>query len=160
MLNQEVGWFDTKGTGELINRLSSDTFAVGNSLSQNLSDGLRSLVMVAAGTGMMLHTSPQLAFIGMAVVPCVAGIAIIYGRFVRSITQELLDRFAQIMKNGEERLGNVKTVKIFCKEKEEGRMYTDLLLDALTLGYKDVKAKATFFGLVKIFKTIVDGIIV
>lgn len=148
MLNQEVGWFDTKGTGELINRLSSDTYMVGNSLSQNLSDGLRSSVMVLAGTGMMLHTSADLAFIGMAVVPCVAGLAIVYGRFVRNITQQLLDRFAQIMKNGEERLGNVKTVKIFCKEQQEGLKYTDLLMDALSLGYKDVRARATFYGLV------------
>lgn len=148
MLNQEVGWFDTKGTGELINRLSSDTYMVGNSLSQNLSDGLRSSVMVLAGTGMMLHTSADLAFIGMAVVPCVAGLAIVYGRFVRNITQQLLDRFAQIMKNGEERLGNVKTVKIFCKEQQESLKYTDLLMDALSLGYKDVRARATFYGLV------------
>lgn len=54
MLNQETGWFDTKGTGELVNRLSTDTYLVGNSLSQNMSDGLRSLVMIVAGTSMMV----------------------------------------------------------------------------------------------------------
>lgn len=55
MLNQEVGWFDKKGTGELVNRLATDTYLVGNSLSQNLSDGLRSTVMVLAGTSMMVR---------------------------------------------------------------------------------------------------------
>lgn len=55
MLHQEVGWFDKKGTGELINRLATDTYLVGNSLSQNLSDGLRSTVMVLAGTTMMVR---------------------------------------------------------------------------------------------------------
>lgn len=54
MIRQEVGWFDQKGTGELINRLSTDAYLVGNSLSQNLSDGLRSSVMILAGTGMMV----------------------------------------------------------------------------------------------------------
>lgn len=54
MLHQEAGWFDTKGTGELITRLSSDAYFVGNSLSQNISDGLRSVVMILAGTGMMV----------------------------------------------------------------------------------------------------------
>lgn len=54
MLHQEVGWFDKKGTGELVNRLATDTYLVGNSLSQNLSDGLRSTVMVLAGTTMMV----------------------------------------------------------------------------------------------------------
>lgn len=59
MLNQEPGWYDTKGTGELINRLSNDTTLVGNSLSQNLSDGLRSIITIGAGTSMMVFTSPQ-----------------------------------------------------------------------------------------------------
>lgn len=59
MLNQEPSWYDTKGTGELINRLSNDTTLVGNSLSQNLSDGLRSMITIVAGTSMMVYTSPQ-----------------------------------------------------------------------------------------------------
>lgn len=49
MLNQEAAWYDTKGTGELVNRLSNDTTLVGNALSQNLSDGLRSIITIAAG---------------------------------------------------------------------------------------------------------------
>lgn len=54
LLKQEQGFFDTKPTGELVNRLSSDTQLVGQALSQNISDGLRSTVMVIAGTGMMV----------------------------------------------------------------------------------------------------------
>lgn len=57
MLLQETGWYDTKGTGELLNRLVNDTYMIGNSLSQNLSDGLRSTVMIIAGTSMMVHTN-------------------------------------------------------------------------------------------------------
>lgn len=82
-MTQESGWFDTKGTGELVNRLSADTYMVGNSLSQNLSDGLRSTAMVVAGTGMMIYTSPELALVGMGVVPVVAGAAVVYGRYLR-----------------------------------------------------------------------------
>lgn len=148
MLNQESSWFDTKGTGELINRLSYDTFQVGNTMSQNLSDGMRSSVMILAGAGMMFYTSTELALVGLGVVPCVAGLAIVYGRYVRNISKELTDRFAAIMKNGEERLGNVKTVKIFCKENQEAQHFTYMLLDALSLAYKDAKARATFYGLV------------
>lgn len=147
MLHQESGWFDTKGTGELINRLSTDAYFVGNSLSQNLSDGLRSTVTIMAGAGMMIYTSPHLAAVGMAVVPCVAGMAIVYGRYVRNITKELLDKYAGIMKTGEERLGNIKTVKMFCKENQESLLFTNKLLDAMHLGYKEVLARASFYGL-------------
>ncbi|EDS36896.1 ATP-binding cassette sub-family B member 10, mitochondrial [Culex quinquefasciatus] len=147
MLNQEAGWFDQRGTGELVNRLSSDTYQVGNSLSMNLSDGLRSTAMILAGAGMMVYTSPQLALVGMCIVPCVAGVAVVYGRFVRNITKELTDKFADVMKVGEERLGNIKTVKMFCKEMYEKKLFTEQLIDALNIGYRETKARATFYGM-------------
>ena len=54
IMRQEVGFFDKTKTGELINRLSSDTTVVASSLSQNISDGLRALFQVTAGIGMMV----------------------------------------------------------------------------------------------------------
>lgn len=77
-----------------------------------------------------------------------AGVAVIYGRYVRTITRQLLDKLADISKSAEERLGNIKTVKTFTKEEDECRSYDNLLTDALKLGYKEVMAKALFFGAV------------
>ncbi|XP_017048131.1 ATP-binding cassette sub-family B member 10, mitochondrial [Drosophila ficusphila] len=147
MLMQEVGWFDTKGTGELINRLSNDTMMVGTALSQNVSDGLRSLAMIGVGTAMMIYTSPQLAAVSALVVPAMAGIAIVYGRYVRRITKMELDKYAEIMKFSEERFGNVKTVKTFCREQQEVTAFDDKLDEALQIGYKETRARAIFFGL-------------
>lgn len=147
ILTQDCSWFDTKGTGELVNRLSVDTYMVGNSLSQNLSDGLRSTAMVLAGTGMMIYTSPSLAMVGMCVVPCVAGMAVVYGRYLRNITREMMDKLAEVMKVGEERIGNVKTVKIFSREKFENGLFAKELQDALAIGYRETKARAVFYGM-------------
>lgn len=147
MINQEVGWFDTKGTGELINRLSNDTYIIGNSLSQNVSDGLRSTVTILAGTSIMFYTSPELTALSLGILPPIAGLAIIYGRFVKKITKELLDKYAEIMKIGEERLGNIKTVKMFSKESYENALFSQQLNDALKIGYRDVTARATFYGI-------------
>ncbi|XP_022227505.1 ATP-binding cassette sub-family B member 10, mitochondrial [Drosophila obscura] len=147
MLMQEVGWFDTKGTGELINRLSNDTYMVGNSLSQNVSDGLRSVAMITVGSGMMIYTSPQLALVSALVVPAMAGMAIVYGRYVRRITRTELDKYAEIMKYAEERFGNVKTVKTFCREQQEVTAFDEKLNEALQIGYKETRARSIFFGL-------------
>lgn len=49
ILNQESAYFDKRGTGELVSRLSADAQTVGNSLSQNISDGLRNSIMVLSG---------------------------------------------------------------------------------------------------------------
>lgn len=147
IMRHDCAWFDTKGTGELVNRLSVDTYMVGNSLSQNLSDGLRSTAMVIAGTGMMVYTSPSLALVGMCVVPCVAGMAVVYGRYLRNITREFMDKLAEVMKVGEERLGNVKTVKIFSKENYENKLFSKELQDMIAIGYRETKARAIFYGM-------------
>lgn len=55
ILKQEVAFFDKTRTGELINRLSADTAIVGRCLTDNLSDGLRSLAQAGAGVGMMVR---------------------------------------------------------------------------------------------------------
>lgn len=54
ILRQEVAFFDKTRTGELINRLSSDTALLGRSVTENLSDGLRAGAQASVGVGMMV----------------------------------------------------------------------------------------------------------
>lgn len=54
VLRQEVAFFDKNRTGELINRLSSDTALLGRSVTENLSDGLRAGAQAFFGIGMMV----------------------------------------------------------------------------------------------------------
>lgn len=54
LLNQELAFFDERKTGELVNRLSSDTLLVCQALTKNLSDGLRSGIMVLGGISVMV----------------------------------------------------------------------------------------------------------
>lgn len=54
IMKQEVAFFDKNKTGELINRLSADTSLVSQCVTMNISDGLRSFVMVVVGCSMMV----------------------------------------------------------------------------------------------------------
>ncbi|GJQ65040.1 hypothetical protein Trydic_g7194 [Trypoxylus dichotomus] len=147
ILKQEQGFFDTRKTGELVNRLSADTQIVGQALSSNISDGLRSTVMVCAGTGMMFYMSPELALVGLAIVPPIAGVAVIYGRFVRKITKQVQDSLADATQVAEERIANIRTVKMFAQELKELSSYKDKIQKILTLGYSESKARAIFYGM-------------
>ena len=89
-----MAFFDKNKTGELINRLSTDTEVVGLSVSQNLSDGLRSVIQAAAGVGMMLYVSPTLAAIGLSVVPAVSILAIYFGRYIKKLSKKVQDVLA------------------------------------------------------------------
>jgi ATP-binding cassette subfamily B (MDR/TAP) protein 10 len=54
IMQQEIAFFDKNKTGELVNRLSADTSLVSQSVTMNISDGLRSTFMVVAGASMMV----------------------------------------------------------------------------------------------------------
>ncbi|TKS69964.1 ATP-binding cassette sub-family B member 10, mitochondrial [Collichthys lucidus] len=95
ILKQEVAFFDRTRTGELINRLSADTTVVGHSITDNLSDGLRAVGQAAAGVSMMFYVSPSLACFVLLIVPPMAGLAIVYGKYLRSISKRTQDALAQ-----------------------------------------------------------------
>lgn len=59
----------------------------------------------------------------------------------------MMDKLAAVMKVGEERIGNIKTVKIFSKEKYENGLFAKELQDALEIGYRETKARAIFYGM-------------
>ncbi|GFG39550.1 hypothetical protein Cfor_00980 [Coptotermes formosanus] len=147
IVKQEIAFFDKSKTGELVNRLSADTLLVSQSVTMNISDGLRSTIMVVAGGSMMFYLSPQLALVGLAIVPPVAGMAVIYGRFVRKITKSVQDSLAAAIHVAEERIANIRVVKSFSQESRECDTYNKKLQHVLQLAYKESLARGIFFGL-------------
>lgn len=146
ILRQEVGFFDKTRTGELINRLSSDTAIVGNALTDNVSDGLRSIAQAGAGVSMMFYVSPSLATFVLMIVPPMAGLAVIYGRYVRSISKQTQDALAQAMQLAEERISNLRTVRAFGKELTEVQTYAEKVEYVFRLAKKEAMFTAGFFG--------------
>ncbi|XP_056113121.1 ATP-binding cassette sub-family B member 10, mitochondrial [Rhinichthys klamathensis goyatoka] len=146
ILKQEVGFFDKTRTGELINRLSADTAIVGRCLTDNLSDGLRSLAQAGAGVGMMLYVSPSLAAFVLMVVPPIACLAVIFGRFLRSISRRTQDALAEATQLAEERISNMRTVRAFGKELTEVQKYSEKVDHIFELAKKEAVLSAGFYG--------------
>ncbi|XP_043820321.1 ATP-binding cassette sub-family B member 10, mitochondrial [Dromiciops gliroides] len=146
VLKQEVAFFDKTRTGELINRLSSDTALLGRSITENLSDGLRAGAQASVGIGMMFFVSPNLAAFVLGVVPPISILAVIYGRYLRKLTKMTQDSLAQATQLAEERIGNIRTVRAFGKELNEMEKYTSKVDHVMQLAKKEAFARAGFFG--------------
>ncbi|XP_037308483.2 ATP-binding cassette sub-family B member 10, mitochondrial [Pungitius pungitius] len=146
ILRQEVAFFDRNRTGELINRLSADTAVVGRSITDNLSDGLRAVAQAAAGVSMMFYVSPSLASFVLLIVPPVAGLAVVYGRYLRSISKRTQDALAQATELAEERISNLRTVRAFGKELSEVKTYKQKADQVLSLAKREAMLRAGFFG--------------
>ncbi|NWV43715.1 ABCBA protein, partial [Grantiella picta] len=146
ILKQETAFFDKTRTGELINRLSSDTALLGRSVTENLSDGLRAGAQASVGVGMMFFVSPSLATFVLSVVPPLAVLAVIYGRYLRKLTKTTQDSLAEATQLAEERIGNIRTVRAFGQEVAEMEKYTNRVDYVLQLAKKEALARAGFFG--------------
>ncbi|NWW82986.1 ABCBA protein, partial [Climacteris rufus] len=146
ILKQETAFFDKTRTGELINRLSSDTALLGRSVTENLSDGLRAGAQASVGVGMMFFVSPSLAAFVLSVVPPLAVLAVIYGRYLRKLTKMTQDSLAEATQLAEERIGNIRTVRAFGQEVAEMGKYTNKVDYVLQLAKKEALARAGFFG--------------
>jgi len=155
IISQEVAFFDKTSSGELVNRLSSDTSLVGKAVTDNVSDGLRSTVQAIGGISLMVYTSPKLASVSLLVVPPVVLFAIIYGRYVRKITKQVQDKLADSSQVAEERFSNMRTVRAFAQEYREMDQYNHSINQVYELSKKEALARAAFFG----FNTLSGNII-
>ncbi|XJO74141.1 hypothetical protein BDV3_005001 [Batrachochytrium dendrobatidis] len=146
IIRQDVAFHDANRSGELISRLSADTVIVGKTLTNYMSDGLRSLVTASAGVTAMLFVNVNLTITMMMIVPPVALGAVFYGRFVRKLSRQTTDSTAEITKFAEEKISNLRTVRAFSQETREISLYTEKVQNVYKLGIKEALASGIFFG--------------
>ncbi|KAK5123726.1 multidrug-resistance transporter mdr2 [Meristemomyces frigidus] len=143
---QNAEFFDANRVGDLISRLGSDTIIVGKSITQNVSDGLRSLVSATAGFTLMGYVSLKLTGVLAVCFPPVAIGAYFYGRAIRNLSRRIQKNLGTLTKIAEERLGNVRTSQAFAGELQEVHRYNQQVRKIFTLGRKEAFISATFFS--------------
>lgn len=143
---QNAEFFDANRVGDLISRLGSDTIIVGKSITQNVSDGLRSLVSATAGLTMMGYVSIKLTGVLAIFLPPVALGAFFYGRAIRNLSRRIQKNLGTLTKIAEERLGNVRTSQAFAGEIQEVHRYNNQTRKIFGLGRREAFISATFFS--------------
>ena len=145
-MGQDAEFFDANRVGDLLSRLSTDASLVGKAVTQNLSDGIGSLFIGAAGFGIMAWTSPQLTSILLLVFPPVAIIAALYGRSISGISRAMQKNLGVLSKIVEERLGAVKTSQSFVGETQEVARYNKQLRNIFSVAYKESLVTGSFYA--------------
>ena len=146
ILAQEIGFFDERRTGELTNRLSSDTTVLQSAVSANISMGLRTLAQAIGGIGFLLYTSPILTALMLAVVPAIAVGAVVYGRRIRKLSKEVQDSLAASSEVAEETISGIRTVRSFAAEASEVRRYAERVQHSFELAKKRAYAGSGFMA--------------
>jgi ABC-type multidrug transport system fused ATPase/permease subunit len=131
----------------LISRLATDTVIVSKSLTNNVSDGIRALVMSSVGLSAMIYVNVSLTMTMLMIVPPVSIGAVYYGMYLRRVSKATTDASAALTRLAEEKLSNIRTVKAFAQENKEIEEYKKGADELFRYGMKEGYASGIFYGL-------------
>ncbi|XP_072024782.1 uncharacterized protein [Amphiura filiformis] len=150
IIQQDVAFFDMNRTGELTNRLSSDTQVVQNAITVNISMLIRYLFQIVGSLVIMFIQSAKLTGVLLSVIPIVAIGAVQYGKFVMGIQKSFQDALAGAGTAAEENISSIRTVRSFCGEAKAQEGYGKEIDKSYTYGKKLAIASGLFNGLLGI----------
>ncbi|XP_071852655.1 mitochondrial potassium channel ATP-binding subunit-like isoform X2 [Apostichopus japonicus] len=130
LLKQDVTFFDTSRTGELVNRLSGDVQEFKRSFKLCISQGLRGLTQIAGSSVSLYLLSPRLAIVLFGTVPVVIILGACCGALLRKLSQSAQDQVSRAMSVADEALANIRTVRAFAMEQQEGALFEEELKKA------------------------------
>lgn len=108
IIKQEIGFFDDNRTGELTNRLSSDTQVLQNAVTINISMLLRFILQIFGSLVVMFYLEVTLTLVLMVVVPVIVLIAKQYGSLVQKLRKKFQDELAGAGTTAEESISNIR----------------------------------------------------
>ncbi|KAK7087419.1 uncharacterized protein [Littorina saxatilis] len=148
VIRQDIAFFDTNRTGELCNRLASDTQVLQNAVTVNISMLSRYILQIIGSMVFMFILNPSLTGILLAVVPIVSFSAVRYGKFVQKQRKEFQDRLADAGTQAEEALSSIRTVRMFSGEPKVKELYGNEVDRSYQVGKKLALAQGTFDGVI------------
>jgi ABC-type multidrug transport system fused ATPase/permease subunit len=146
IIRQDIQFFDENKTGELMNRLSSDTTVIQSCLSVNVSLGLRSAMQIAISLLLLFITSWRLTLVMISVIPVLIIFVRLYGKYTKKLTKAYQDALGRAADTGAESIGNSRIVKSFASEDYECERYFQDISLSYKAGAKKAKAYGGFSG--------------
>jgi len=144
MVGQDISFFDREKVGDLLSRLSSDTQVLQRAVTVNLSVAARYLFQVVGGVILMMLISPALSLSILAVVPLMIVAGAVWGKKLRLISKNMLEKTGEASTAAEESLGSIKTVRAFTGESRETDRYSEAVNQALDFGIARSRFGALF----------------
>eukprot|EP00040_Diaphanoeca_grandis_P023287 m.126459 g.126459 ORF g.126459 m.126459 type:complete len:792 (-) comp29201_c0_seq1:136-2511(-) len=146
IIKQEIAFFDVTRTGELTNRLASDTAVIQNACTVNLSMLARYTVQIVGSLALMFSLSWNLTLVLISVIPGVGIGAVAYGRQVKKIRKKFQDALADASTTAEENISNIRTVRCFSNEDRAAQEYDDSITNSYREGKKLAIVQGGFIG--------------
>jgi ATP-binding cassette, subfamily B, bacterial len=148
LLLQDAAFFENTASGELINRLSTDTELVQTLVGSSVSVALRHALMLLGAMILLLMTSPRLSLLIVAGIPAVVAPIFLIGRRVQTLSKNNQDRLAKASAIAGESLNAIATVQAFAREAFESLRYSKSVQDNLQAARQRINTRAALIAIV------------
>lgn len=147
LMQQEIAFFDTTKSGELVNRLASDTDVLKNAVTTNISMGLRFSATIVGALVVMLAMSWKLTLLIVGTVPILICVAATYGNFVGKLARSTQDALASATDTATESIQCVRTVRAFGREERQVVLYDQAVDESYSFAAQVALAYGGFIGI-------------
>jgi len=123
IISLPITFFDSKRTGELMSRITSDVSIIQETFSFTIAELLRQLITVVCSVAYIFYLAPTLTTFMLLTFPVLVVSALIFGKFIRRLSKETQDKLASTNVIIEESLQSISVVKAFTNELFEVKRY-------------------------------------
>lgn len=148
LLGLPVYFFERNRVGDLTSRITEDVNRLAAVFSNTLAELIRQLLILITGIAFLLVTTPRLSLTMLATFPVIVIGAILFARFVRTLSRQRQKLLASTNTIVEETLQNINTVKAFTNETFEYDRYRKKMGEVVDTSLKLAGYRAAFASFV------------
>mmetsp|Transcript_9088 Transcript_9088/g.13183 ORF Transcript_9088/g.13183 Transcript_9088/m.13183 type:complete len:511 (+) Transcript_9088:607-2139(+) len=126
--------------------LTEDAATASKAITMSFAAGVRSLSSVTYSTFLMFRISPSLLAISASVVPVIGGGAILFSKYIKTLSKKQREVTEQAADFAEERLNHIEMIKMCGRNKDEVETYEEMQRESVRLGRKVALADGVFMG--------------
>ncbi|MDH3261171.1 MAG: ABC transporter ATP-binding protein/permease [Acidimicrobiia bacterium] len=139
-----VKFFDSRKTGEITSRLTSDVSVVQSTVSSSLASAISQAITLIGGLVLMFVASVTLSALVLSFLPITIVAAAIFGRRLRRISRDYQDKVADANASAEEAIAANRVVKWFTAEETEIHRYVSKVQESYRVALRRARLRALF----------------
>lgn len=157
LIRMPMNFFSNRRVGELSSRLSADVTQIQDVVTTVLAEILRGVLTLLIGIALILTISVKLTGVMLSVVPIIAVVAVVFGKYIRGTARKAQDQLAESGTIVQESLQGISNVKSFANEWFERNRYTRSINEVIKMNIRNGVMRGIFvsFLLFSVFGAIV-----
>lgn len=148
LIHLPVDFYNRNKVGELTSRIATDIQLMQETLNTTIAEFFRQIISILIAAGFIFYLSWELALWMLSVIPVLAIVAIIFGRYIRGLSKKAQEESAHSNSILQEALSGIFNVKAFNNENFETNRYQTKINNVLASNIRSGLMRGLFVSFI------------